>query len=139
MARREFSKSVYAEIVKRAMQPNGDIACEGCGLILGKRKYHIDHIKADALEIDKSAKLTAKDGQLLGVECCHKEKTRQDVAVISEAKRREEKHLGIKRPKGTIKSAGFPKFEKSGHIDKSALPPLPLSRLMQSGIARTRP
>ena len=74
MARREFSKSVYAEIVKRSMQPNGDIACEGCGLILGKKPYHIDHIKADALEIDKSAKLTAKDGQLLGVECCHKER-----------------------------------------------------------------
>lgn len=28
MARREFSKSVYAEIVKRSMQRNGDIACE---------------------------------------------------------------------------------------------------------------
>lgn len=102
MARREFSKSVYAEIVKRSMQPNGDIACEGCGLILGKKPYHIDHIKADALEIDKSTKLTAKDGQLLGVECCHKEKTRQDVAVISEAKRREEKHLGMTRPSSKL-------------------------------------
>ncbi|MPR61341.1 hypothetical protein D7027_05855 [Ochrobactrum intermedium] len=102
MARREFTKKVYAEIVKRAMQPNGDIACEGCGLILGKKPYHIDHIKADALEIDKSAKLTAKDGQLLGVDCCHKEKTKQDVAVISEAKRREEKHLGMKRPSSKL-------------------------------------
>lgn len=136
--RREFSRSVKAEIVRRAMDEKGFIACESCGLILGKRKYHIDHIKADALEVDKSAKLTAKDGQLLGVECCHKEKTRQDVAVISEAKRREEKHLGMKRPKGTIKSAGFPKYEKPGRIDKSALPPLPPSRLMQAGIARSR-
>ncbi|WP_176056645.1 hypothetical protein [Brucella intermedia] len=102
MARREFTKKVYAEIVKRAMQPNGDIACEGCGLILGKKPYHIDHIKADGLEIDKSAKLTAKDGQLLGVDCCHKEKTKQDVAVISEAKRREEKHLGMKRPSSKL-------------------------------------
>ncbi|MFC0246834.1 hypothetical protein ACFOLL_13175 [Falsochrobactrum ovis] len=98
MARREFSKKVYAEIVKRAMLPNGEIACEGCGLILGKKPYHVDHIKPDALEIDKSQRLTAKDGQLLGVECCHKPKTKQDIAVIAEAKRREEKHLGMKRP-----------------------------------------
>jgi len=102
MARREFTKPVYAEIVKRAMQPNGEVACEGCGLILGKKPYHIDHIKADALEIDKSAKLTAKDGQLLGLSCCHMEKTRQDVAFISEAKRREEKHLGMKRPSSKL-------------------------------------
>ncbi|WP_182520177.1 hypothetical protein [Ochrobactrum sp. RH2CCR150] len=50
-----------------------------------------------------------------------------------------DKAKGIVRPKGTIKSAGFPKYEKPGRIDKSALPTLPLSRLMQSGIARTRP
>ena len=43
MPRREFSKSVYAQIVKRAMLPSGEIACEGCGLILGKKKYHVDH------------------------------------------------------------------------------------------------
>jgi hypothetical protein len=104
MSRREFTKAVYAQIVKRAMQPNGEIACEGCGLILGKKLYHVDHTIADGLQIDKSRKLTADDGKLLGVECCHKPKTAVDVAVIAEAKRREAKYLGIKRPKQKIPS-----------------------------------
>ena len=110
MARREFTASVYAQIVKRAMLPTGEIACEGCGLVLGKRPYHVDHTKPDGLEIDKFRKLTADDGKLLGVECCHAPKTKQDVADIAEAKRREAKHLGIKRPKGRIPSP--PKSEK---------------------------
>lgn len=110
MARREFTATVYAQIVKRAMLPTGEIACEGCGLVLGKRPYHVDHTKPDGLEIDKSRKLTADDGKLLGVECCHAPKTKQDVADIAEAKRREAKHLGIKRPKGRIPSP--PKSEK---------------------------
>ena len=110
MGRREFTASVYAQIVKRAMLPTGEIACEGCGLVLGKRPYHVDHTKPDGLEIDRSRKLTADDGKLLGVECCHAPKTKQDVADIAEAKRREAKHLGIKRPKGRIPSP--PKSEK---------------------------
>ncbi len=110
MARREFTDTVYAQIVKRAMLPTGEITCEGCGLVLGKRTYHVDHTKPDGLEIDKSRKLTADDGKLLGVECCHAPKTKQDVADIAEAKRREAKHLGIKRPKGRIPSP--PKSEK---------------------------
>lgn len=108
MARREFTATVYAQIVKRAMLPTGEIACEGCGLVLGKRPYHVDHTKPDGLEIDKSRKLTADDGKLLGVECCHAPKTKQDVADIAEAKRREAKHLGIKRPKGRIPSPPKP-------------------------------
>ncbi len=113
MARREFSPTVYAQIVKRAMLPSGEIACEGCGLILGKKPYHVDHTKPDAMEIDKSRKLTPADGKLLGVECCHAPKTKQDVAVIAEAKRREAKHLGFRKPKKQpIRSAPFPKNPK---------------------------
>lgn len=70
MARREFTKAVYAQIVHRA-SVSGQIACEGCGLVLGKKPYHVDHTIADGLQIDKSRKLTADDGKLLGVECCH--------------------------------------------------------------------
>lgn len=108
MARREFTPTVYAQIVKRAMLPTGEIACEGCGLVLGKRPYHVDHTKPDGLEVDKSRKLTADDGKLLGVECCHAPKTAQDVKVIAEAKRREAKNLGIKKPAGTLKGPSFP-------------------------------
>ena len=97
MARREFSKSVYADIVKRAINANGFIVCEGCGNVLRYKKYHIDHTIPDALIVEKR-KLTADDGKLLGVECCHAPKTKVDVKNIAEAKRRESRHIGIRQP-----------------------------------------
>lgn len=101
MARREFTRDVKAKIVLRAIR-GGEICCEGCGFVLGRKPYHIDHTKPDALEIDKSRKLTADEGKLLGVECCHAPKTKIDVAVIAEAKRREAKNLGIKKPSSAL-------------------------------------
>ena len=97
MTRREFTRSVKAQIVHRAMTKDGLIACEGCGLILGGKIYHIDHISPDGLQIDKSRKLTAEDGQLLGLDCCHKQKTATDKGDIAKAKRREQKHFGFKQ------------------------------------------
>lgn len=129
MARREFTQAVYAQIVKRAMHPKHGICCEGCGLVLGKKKWHVDHTIADALQIDKSRKLTADDGKLLGVECCHAPKTKVDVAVIAEAKRREAKFHGFTRKAAPIKSAGFPKSEKAAkRTPKPSLPARPLYR-----------
>jgi 5-methylcytosine-specific restriction protein A len=43
---------------------------------------------------------------------CHKAKTKNDVKDIAKAKRREERQKGIRRPKGKLKSAPFPKPEK---------------------------
>lgn len=106
MKRREFSNKVRGQIAHRAMNADGQIACEKCGLILGKKPYEIDHIIAEALVIDKSKPLTAEDGQLLGY-CCHRGedgKTSQDVADIARAKRREARHVGAWRPKGNIPS-----------------------------------
>lgn len=99
MKRREFSKRLKAEIVHRAMTKDGKIACEGCGLILGAKRYEIDHVVAEALVTDKSIALTAKDGQLLGL-CCHRGadgKTRQDVTRIAKAVRQSHNALGIKK------------------------------------------
>ena len=121
MSRREFPKSVYTQIVRRAMTHDGQIACEGCGLILGKKPYNVDHTIPDALFLDKARDLTAADGKLLGADCCHKSKTKKDVKDIAEAKRREAKHLGIKRLKQTIPSPGFPKAPKPA--PKQPLPP----------------
>lgn len=101
-ARREFPKPVYMQIVRRAMLPTGEIACEGCGLVLGKKPYHVDHTIPDALFLDKARTLTAADGKLLGVKCCHAPKTKTDVAVIAQAKRREAKHNGVKRAKSKL-------------------------------------
>lgn len=127
MSRREFTPMVYAEIVRRAMDENGQLWCEGCGELIKGKKYHVDHTIADGLILDKRRRLTAADGKLLGIKCCHAPKTAEDVASIARAKRVEAAHLGIKtRNKPKIKSQGFTKFEKPKHgVDKSSLPPLP--------------
>ncbi len=101
--RREFPKRVRAEIVERAMQASGQIQCEGCGLMLGKKAYEIDHTIAEALVMDKTKPLTAEDGKLLGISCCHRGpdgKTARDVAVIAKCVRIRAKHLGIKKASG---------------------------------------
>lgn len=128
MPRREFSKKVRLEIVKRAMLPSGEVACEGCGLILGGKPYEIDHTIPEAMVTDRSRKLTAEDGKLLGKGCCHAEKTRKrDVPAIAEAKRREAKNLRVTTRKQAIRSAPFPKSEKAAkRPEKKPLPPRPL-------------
>lgn len=113
--RQEFSKKVYAEIVMRATV-GGVVACEGCGLILGRKPYHVDHEIPDAMRIDKSKPLTAKDGKLLGQECCHADKTKQDVKNIAKAKRVEAKDKGIKRPKSELAKTDKPARDKSTKI-----------------------
>lgn len=134
MSRREFTKTVYALIVKRAMHPKHGICCEGCGQVLGKKKFHVDHTIPDALQVDKSRKLTVDDGKLLGVECCHAPKTKADVTVIAEAKRREAKFLGFARKATPIKSAPFQKSEKAAkRVSKPELPRRPLYQENNNG------
>lgn len=141
MARREFTQKQREAIVERATK-NSVICCEGCNLVLAGKAYEIDHIIPEALRpsADKKTKLTIADGQLLGF-CCHRGpdgKTAKDVKQIAKGRRQFNKDKGLTRPKGTLKGPGFQKSGKSPRVDKSALPPLPLSRLMQSGIARSR-
>jgi hypothetical protein len=101
--RREFSKRQRREIVARAMDANGRISCEGCGLVLGSKKYEIDHTIPEALILDKTRPLTIEDGKLLGVACCHRggrNKTASDVAAIAKCVRLEDRRLGIRKPRG---------------------------------------
>ena len=104
MARREFTKAVKVEIIKRAT-PAGTLTppwCEQCGAMA--HKWAIDHIDPDAMQTDKSKPLTAAEGQLLCLPC-HDEKTKADVADIAKAKRVEAAHLGAKpaTPRGFTK------------------------------------
>jgi hypothetical protein len=101
--RREFTKAVKVEIIKRAI-PQGTRAppwCEKCDAMA--YRFEIDHRDPDAMQIDKSKPLTAAEGWLLCIPC-HSEKTAKDVADIAKAKRREASHLGAKRDKQPIKS-----------------------------------
>ena len=98
--RREFPDRIRLQILKRAMDENGRVRCEGCGGVLKAKAYEFDHRIAEALVVDKTKALTAEDGQLLGP-CCHRGedgKTAKDVAVIAKAKRRERNHL-LPRPR----------------------------------------
>lgn len=119
MARREFPPMVYAEIVRRAMDGNGQLWCEGCGSFIKAKRYHVDHTIADGLILDKKRKLTAADGKLLGIECCHAPKTADDQAKIAKAKRVEAAHLGIQtRQKPPIRSPGFAKTAKPARTSR---------------------
>lgn len=109
--RREFSRKVKAEIVLRATA-GGVVCCEGCGLILGKKPYDIDHTVAEELVIDKTKPLTAADGKLLGKVCCHIPKTADDIRAVRKSDRQRDRNSGVIRPAGKIKSAPFPKSEK---------------------------
>lgn len=116
MSRREFTKPVRVEIIRRAEVPTG-FRCEECGCIVASGE--VDHKDADGLQIDKTRKLTAEDGQFLCIPC-HREKTRNDVKVIAKAKRIEARHLGATTPKQKIASRGFPRKPRP---EKIGLPP----------------
>jgi len=91
--RREFSRAVKVEIIKRAT-----LNCEKCGgRAIG---FEIDHRNPDGMQIDKSRPLTADDGWLLCIPC-HRKKTQTDVANIAKAKRIEARHLGAEKPNKT--------------------------------------
>lgn len=97
--RREFSKKTKLEAWTRS---GGN--CEACKLpIKGRPEY--DHVLPCGLSGDNSLENCA----VLCVQC-HSSKTHGkdgDRAKMSKADRVRLKHLGIIRPKGTIKSKGF--------------------------------
>ncbi|MGQ3299679.1 hypothetical protein [Reyranella sp.] len=121
MKRREFSKPVRAEIVHRATNERGRLCCEGCGLVLGRKPWHIDHTIPEALFLDKSRPLIADDGKLLGWDCCHKPKTKIDKGCIAKNVRRSHKDRGI-RDRSTFPKPppGYRYSWKVGRVIKEA-------------------
>ncbi len=64
---------------------------------------------------------------------CHVEKTALDLAEKAKVAAIRKKHLGITRPKQTIKSPPFPKSEKASQRDPNkGLPPLPRNNLYEA-------
>ena len=123
--RREFTRAMRSEMLRRSMRGNR-IHCEGCGRDLTGKRVEFDHTIPEALILDKTRPLTAADGQVLGLDCCHRApggKTAQDVADIARAKRREVKHAGIRKSlKGQPLPAGAPALRASTPLSKP-LPP----------------
>ncbi len=114
--RREFPRRIKFEILKRATNAAGQIVCEGCGLVLGAKRFDFDHTLPEGLVVDKAAELTAADGKLLGKKCCHDPKTAIDVGRIAKADRQTEMFRGI----GKRSSKPMPGTKASGikrHMD----------------------
>ena len=115
--RMEIPKPVKLVVWKRAGgQSELGVTCEGCGLKLGKKSFHYDHIFPEWLQVASKAereKIKPEDVKLLGYECCHKPKTAieagersKDYAVIEkEARAREPRS----RPLGGTKRSGWKK------------------------------
>ena len=102
--------------LKRA---NGD-KCHICGgIIHDTEAFELEHVIAFKLTEDDS------DANLKPVHAkCHKVKTKDDVAAIAKAKRREVKHNGAKpAPRQKIKSPGFSRPDKPQRTGKPKLPP----------------
>jgi hypothetical protein len=95
------------------------------------KAIEFDHVIAEGFFTDKTSKLTAKDGQLLGV-CCHRGphgKTAKDVKAIAKVKRIEAKFSGARpTPKQQIKSAPFAKASRPINAGKPSLPPRAIYR-----------
>ena len=105
--RREFPRKIRAQIVFRATNEKGQVVCEGCGLVLGKKPYEIDHTIPEAMQGDDAPALTAGDGKLLGRDCCHRGKTATDVRAIRKSDRIRDKHSGaFKKPSRFPNSRG---------------------------------
>ena len=102
--RREFTKPVAREINARATRPDGQRSCEVCGAIGIPLEIH--HVDMDAMQVDRSRKLTASDGKLLCVPC-HDAETTKQIPALAKAIRVSDRHTGVVRSAGTIVQRGF--------------------------------
>jgi len=114
---RDFSPKVKDQEWERAQGK-----CRACGIDIGTKAKHYDHILPFAL----GGKSELANCALL-CEPCHKEKTaREDVPRIRKADRQRKAHIGATRPKGRIKSRGFSRSDKPAREPNPRLPPRPM-------------
>ncbi|MCJ2009767.1 HNH endonuclease signature motif containing protein [Methylobacterium sp. J-092] len=104
--RAEFSKPVKRTAWERAAGKCEFVLVDGsrCGCPLTPGKFAYDHINPDGL----TGTPTLSNCQVICTPC-HLAKTREDVKHIAQAKRREDAHLGIKRP-ASLQSQGFRRY-----------------------------
>ena len=121
MPRREFSKSIKVQVVKRATR-DGVTYCEKCGAIA--KRWQIDHVIADA----HGGKPVIENAELI-CEACYSVKNPKDTTIAAKLKRVEAAHLGI-RKEPTLKGAGFtpapPQKKASKPLEKQQPPRRPM-------------
>lgn len=111
--RREFRRDVRVAILKRATV-NGVVMCEAinagvrCACTKGLALHHDE---MDAMEVDKTSKLTAEDGRMLCKDH-HDPITKKQRKDLSRVQKAEARHLGDKDPR-VIKIPQPPKADRS--------------------------
>src|SRR4051794_18938663 len=100
--RKEFSTRTKALAFQRA---NG--RCEACGARLTTGKFHYDHENPDGLT-------GSNDLANCRVLCtaCHRDKTRNDVGHIAQARRREARHIGAHKSRNPLPGGRLSKWRK---------------------------
>ncbi len=112
MTRRNFTKAVRVEIVKRSMR-NGQTYCEAPNCGQPCKRFEIHHLTSDAMETNKSRRLTAADGALWCLPC-HSAETKAQAPILAKARAREAAHLKANpAPKRPMASGSRPKPEKA--------------------------
>ena len=111
--RREFSRAVRVQAIKRATTVTGQVFCQICGALC--RSFEVDHIIADS----HGGEPTLENARIV-CQSCHAEKSSKDTTTAAKIKRVEAKHLGATKPKAEIKSRGFDRKQRT---PKPSLPP----------------
>lgn len=109
--RLEIPKALKLIVFKRAGGPD-KLICEGCGFPVGGKKIHYDHKHAEVFQnTPKSERrpINADDVQLLGWECCHRDKTVREIKanchgkrIVAKAARAHKKSAWRGKPEGYV-------------------------------------
>lgn len=128
MARAEFNQKTKKLALKRS-----GMRCEAVGAMYGLADGQRctnslgDGVEFDHIVLDANSKDNSLDNCAAACISCHRWKTKHhDVPMAAKTVRMLEKRIGLKRPKQTIKSQGFPKTAKPERVSKPALPNRPL-------------
>jgi hypothetical protein len=125
--RREFGRQAKVDMLKRAKDDLGNVRCENahCRVICtGAFEFH--HVDMDAMQIDKTRKLTAADGLVLCIPC-HDVETGKQAPILAKVKRNEAKELRVPTvangPK--LKGAPLPTSARALKRRMNPKPPVP--------------
>lgn len=99
--RQEIPKKVKREVFERAGGPH-NVSCEGCGLILGPKRFEYDHTEPEWLKnvpVKDRPPITADDVKLLGAKCCHQPKTAKEAGQRAHSDRLIDKQARAEKPR----------------------------------------
>jgi 5-methylcytosine-specific restriction protein A len=89
--------------------------CQGCGLDLSDQAWDVDHVIALVNWVPTAEKPHGnREGnlQVLGVKCCHRAKTKEDMKIKWQTSRKVRHHAGIKRSRNPVPGSKNTRFKR---------------------------